>query len=133
MRAKKYFIVGLILFPIMAKGADWMKVSVSHTSIWYVDVSSIERVTFNNYQAWNRIEYINSNLLKELKILTLFDCVERRYKDLKTMYYFINGDNHIRGEEEWRYITPDSNLEDLLDFVCTYKKGALNIPIRAGK
>jgi len=34
------------------------------------------------------------------------------------------------GEQDWEYVVPDTNLSGVLDFVCTYKKGVLNIPKR---
>ena len=133
MTKKLYLIISFILLPVIAEGADWVKVveSKDKKEIFYVDVSSIKQSAPNQYRVWYKVEFKNVDLsaLKESKAFSLFDCVEREYKELQITHYNIDG-SFSEGEQDWQYVIPDSNMEAVFAFVCTYKKGVLLLPKR---
>ena len=128
MTKKLFLIIVCILFPVIAQGADWVKVSVSknYKETYSVDVSSIKQVSSNQYKAWVKTVFWNYTILKEMSAYTLFDCEELKYKTLQTTFY--NNDGSIKQEQEgnWSYAIPDSAWEGVLDFACTYKKRITN-------
>ena len=128
MTRKLFLIIVCILLPVIAEGADWVKVSVSknHKEKYSVDVSSIKQVSSNQYKAWVKKDIWNNTNLKEMSAYTLFDCEERKYKALQTTFY--NNDGTIKQEQEdnWSYAIPDSPWEGVLNFVCKYKKWVTN-------
>lgn len=130
MTKNLFIIIFCILFPIIAEGADWVKVNESEGGSGSVDISTIKQTAPNQYRAWYKIELINNESLKEARKLASFDCVKKRLKDLQSTYYLINGKTSTDGEKEWKYVLPESNVEYVLNFVCTYKKDVLNIPKR---
>jgi hypothetical protein len=131
MTKKLFWVIVCILFPVMAEGAEWVKVSesVNATAIYYVDINSIKQSTPNQYQAWFKVEYNALLKVKEAKSFALFDCAEKKYKVLQATYKTVGGIDTIK-EQDWEYAVPESNMENILNFVCTYKKGVLTIPKR---
>jgi hypothetical protein len=118
----------MLLLPITAEGADWVKASESQNDIWYVDVSSIKQVTSAQYKAWIKMEDLKPKDFKTSKTYTLFDCSERKYKDIQSAYYKTDGNIILNsGKEEWAYVIPESIWENVLNFVCT-RAGFLKIP-----
>lgn len=116
-------ILCMLLLPVTAGGAEWVKIGNFH-----VDVSSIKQVAPNQYQVWYKNEFLNDDSLKEARVLMLFHCVERKYKYLQGTFYHKDGSIVTEGGSDWKYVIPESNYEEILNFVCTYKKGVLKIP-----
>jgi hypothetical protein len=125
-----FWAVFFILFPVMAEGADWVK--PTEINNFYIDVNSIKQVAPGQYQAWSKTEFTNDASLKEVKIHSLYHCVERKVKELEGTLSYQDGTVHNEGARDWHDVIPDSVLAGALDFVCTYKKGVLNIPKREG-
>lgn len=131
MTKKLILIVVCILFPVIAEGEDWVMVATSSDmGFGYIDRSSIKQVTSSQYKAWYKIKLIDTEQpLRKIKTYILCDCLERRTKDLQSTFYKLDGSHFSTGEEDWKHAIPESNLENVLNFVCNYK-GVLNIPKR---
>jgi len=118
-------IIFIFLFPSVCRGADWVEVGFDGM---YVDVSSIKEVSPDHYKACFKAELRKDILLREAERYSLFDCTERKSKPLVTIKYFRNGNIIKTGEEGLEDIPADSIMENILQFVCNYKKGILNKP-----
>lgn len=118
MTKKIFLIIACILIPLIAEGADWVRVIETDKSIFYVDASSVNQIAFNNYQAWFKTEFIKDNLLKKTMVFASFDCGEKKRKKHQITYYKYDGSSKKGGEQEWEYVMPESNMETVLDFVC---------------
>jgi len=118
-------IVCIFLFSSICQGADWEKVGIDGM---YVDVSSIKEVAPNQYKACFKAELRKDILLREAERYSFFDCTERKYKTLITIKYLRNGDVIETGEEVLKDVPPDSIMENILTFVCNYKKNVHNVP-----
>ena len=129
MTKKLFWVIVCILFPVIAEGADWVKVVQNNKAILYVDVSSIKQVASNQYKAWLKLKYINDELIEKDIEYELFDCAEVKSKYLQITFYQNNGRITTIGEKDWEYVTPDTaEGKGVLDFVCNYKKGVIKIP-----
>lgn len=132
MSQKLYWvIIYIFLFPCMAKGTEWVRIpAVNH---FYIDVDSIKQVAPNQYEAWFKAELINDGLIKEAERYSFFDCAERKAKALKTITYLRDGMTDETGEEGLENVPPNDTMMGVLQFVCTYKKGVLQILKREDK
>ena len=123
-------ILCLWLLPITAEGAELVTVSVSQDETWYVDVNSIKQVTFTEYMAWIKVEALEFYLgiIKEAEGDHIFDCAEGKSKHHQETLFYINNHASTYKAEEWEYATPESNYENVLNFVCDYAKGVIKRP-----
>jgi hypothetical protein len=115
-----WLIICIFLFPVMAEGADWVR--VTEVDNFYLDVSSIKQVAPGQYQAWSKTEFKNDASLKEARIHSLYHCAERKVKELQGTLYYQDGSIHHEGARDWHHVIPGSVLAGALDFICTHKK-----------
>lgn len=120
-------IICIFLFPFISEAADWVLAGVDN---FFVDVDSIKEVAPDQYKACFKAELTNDVLIREIEKYSFFDCTGRKTKALVTIKHFRDGSICKTGEEGLEDVPPDSIMEDVLQFVCSHKKGVLNIPKR---
>jgi len=121
MKMKLFWIIICILFPVITEGADWVK--ITGVDNFYLDVTSIQQVAPGQYKAWSKAEFKNYASIKEVKIHSLHNCVERKIKELHSTLYYKDGSIYDEGARDWHSVIPESNYEKIFDLVCSYKKG----------
>ena len=124
---KLYWVIVCILFPVIAEGADWVKVVESKSSIFYVVASSITESSPNQYQAWYKNQIKTDKPFKDIRTYGSYDCVESKFKVHQSIYNYKDGSSDTSGKEEWEPIVPGSVFETVLNFVCNYNKGDIKI------
>jgi hypothetical protein len=122
-------IICIFLFPFISEGANWVRAGVDN---FYVDVDSIKEVAPDQYKACFKAELTDDVLIREAERYSFFDCTGRKTKALVTIKHFRDGSIGETGEEGLEDVPPDSIMEDVLQFVCSYKKGILDMHKKEG-
>lgn len=118
----------IIVSAVIAEGADWVLVSRSSNGIqYYVDVSSIKKVSTGIIRSWLKIErlpdkeplYFRGKAVKKMLLLQEHDCSEGKIQNLQLSVYYTDGNNDSSLEEgEWKYVRPDTIEDRLHKFTC---------------
>lgn len=107
--------------PTAAIAADWVYLDSGGGRDFYIDRESIRTMPNGNKRAWLEIVRHNPDKFGDTssKSLTEFDCREGRYRLLQSTYF--KGERVTTTDaitSEWRYASPDSLAESLLNYVC---------------
>jgi hypothetical protein len=124
---KLFWFIVCILFPVIAEGADWVKVVESKKSIFYVVAGSITQSSPNQYQAWYKNQIKTNEAFKDIRTYGSYDCVESKFMVHQSVYNYRDGSSDSSGKEEWESIVPGSVFETVLNFVCNYNKGVIKV------
>jgi hypothetical protein len=119
-------IAAVLLMTLMTPAlAEWTSVySTDDGGEVFVDLSSIRR-TPPTVRVWRMMRYskISPSGAGSFRKLTIFDCIEERYRDLQTTFFTgpdVDGKMlGEAGEGDWKYVPPDTLLSVLLRRVCT--------------
>jgi hypothetical protein len=106
-----------ITMSTAAMAADWVLVTSTDTGDRYVDRTSIKQV--GPYKrAWDKIVWNNDPKYKETAVLTEYDCAGGRSREIQLTVYYQNGENISGDGDDWKYVTPDTNFEAMLNYIC---------------
>lgn len=123
---KKTILAALVsAIPLISFAQNWVKVTTSELDNVYIDTISLKK-NGNNRRVWVLSDYKKKDKHGDLsnKVLSEFDCVEDRVKNLD--YTMFNGNmgngtvtTHIpSANSSWQFVSPGSVDDALLKFVC---------------
>ena len=111
-----------VALPAPALAADWMLVAESiNGHKFYIDRQSIRTMPNGLKRAWQKTEYNTPDKFGDTayKGYEEFDCFEKRKRNLSALFY--KGEQittSVNKLDEWIYVSPDSNIQAVLNFVC---------------
>ena len=122
----KYLLIIFTLVFSPTSFADWTMVSKSENGrIYYVDLERIRKVDGFIY-FWQMSDYLIKDKYGDLsnKVYIKADCELFRYQNLKFYFHkrpMARGDAEVEDSVDlsWRYPPPNSNIENMLDVVCS--------------
>jgi hypothetical protein len=120
-----FLIAGALIVqapPIYAGETDWIFLSAAQGREYYVDKSSITKVSPSVRQA--RLKQVlrgvpQDRKIEEIHLLAEYECLERRVRMLEGTALFLDGTRETKREAlPWDQVNPLSNGGIQLDFVC---------------
>ena len=136
----RVILFGLVIFGnAEVWGTDWKIFGYNDSGSRYYDAESITSPSRNIIRVWEQFTFSEKYIIdlvrqhgkryenSELsKTLWEFDCVEKRFRGLSSVFYSKEGSNVIHSvssPSEWHFIPPESMMNTLLKIVCKQMKG----------
>ena len=125
---KKLTILLFSIFISFNSYGEWTKVTETVLGdTFYIEKDRIKE--HNGYvYYWRLIDYLKPDSFGDMssKVYTQGDCGVNRIKYLSLIFYKQpmgkGEDEHNPLNTEWKYPLPDSAMESLLDYACSYIK-----------
>ena len=122
-------LMGVALCPVLAQGAQWVRVGSGGGSESYIDKSSILRVD-KNYKVWSLVSYAGEQMTQDgttyrsMKALHVYSCAERT-TTLQSQVYYSEAMGKGPVVQSLKYerfnpedIVPDSVADGALQMIC---------------
>jgi len=121
----KFYIKIILLLLSSNVYADWVSISKTSNKEFLIEKESHERVDSSTIRSWVLVNYKNETEfgVKSTASFTEFDCANKSYQDIVTIYY----DDHDRkgnvliedrSVNDVTFAAPDSNAMILLNHSC---------------
>jgi hypothetical protein len=112
------------LIPLYAHASDWRIMVLTDNSLILADYSTLKKLKNNQIQVWINISFIKTSLnggreMDKLITLELLSCDDKKYKALQSTLYYKDGTSTgQRGDDNWSYVIPDTNQDELFSKLC---------------
>ena len=108
----------LLITPSAALSADWVKIASNDVGDNYIDKETIKRIG-GYIRAWQKVTFNNNNEVRQIIVLTEFDCRLDRSRNVYFHSYMKSGEvEQLDAEDDWSYIAPGTLGSDILKYVC---------------